>query len=198
MIFISFKLFFDSINSLIFKNTFIFSWVLVIVCIITIIIKLLLFLYTNYLAKKFNSILIESNKKDHRNDCFITTCTLISVLLSLWGIYWFDGLVGIGISIWIFITGIKIFIDSYNILMDISIDRTTKNSILKIAHSYKQIKRVDSFSSTPVGYQYFISLTICVDGTMSTFESHSLADKLEKSICKIDTIYGVTVHVNPY
>lgn len=197
MMIVSIKLLFDSFMSLIHKNIFEFSWFLVLVCAITIIVKLFLFLYTNSLAKKYNNILLEANKKDHRNDCIVTTFTLISVLLSLVNIYWFDGVVGIGISVWIFYTGIKIFIESFNILMDISIDAETKDMILDLIKCYDQVKNISNFSSSPVGYQYFISFTIYVDGNMTTFESHKLADDIEKQISKLDKVYRTVVHVEP-
>lgn len=79
--------------------------------------------------------------KDHRNDCIVTTFTLISVILTLAGIYWLDSIVGIGISVWICYTGVTIFIESYNVLMDISVDDKTKDLILDITHSYKEIKK---------------------------------------------------------
>ena len=197
MMIVSIKLLFDSFMSLIHKNIFGFSWFLVLVCAITIIVKLFLFLYTNSLAKKYNNILLEANKKDHRNDCIVTTFTLISVLLSLVNIYWFDGVVGIGISVWIFYTGVKIFIESFNILMDISIDAETKDMILDLIKCYDQVKNISNFSSSPVGYQYFISFTIYVDGNMTTFESHKLADDIEKQISKLDKVYRTVVHVEP-
>jgi len=197
MMIISFKLLYDSIFSLINHSELIFSWFLVFVCIITIIVKLFLFIYTNRLSKKYNNILLDANKKDHRNDCIVTTFTLISILLSLIGIYWFDGLVGIGISIWIFITGLKIFIESYNILMDISIDEKTKDLIRNLIQKYPQIQKTDNISSTPVGYQHIIVLTIYVDGNMTTFESHKLADSLEKDITNLENIYQTIIHVNP-
>ena len=197
MIFVATKLLYDSTISLILKETFTFSWFLVSVCIITIIIKLCLFIYLHNLSKKYNNILLEANMKDHCNDCIVTSFTLISILLSLINIYWFDGIVGIGISIWICYTGIKIFIESYNILMDISIDSNTEKMILDLAHSYKDIKKLDDISSTPVGYKYIIVLTIYVDGNMSTFNSHNLADSLEQDITKLDKIYKTIIHVNP-
>ncbi|MBO5479387.1 MAG: cation transporter [Clostridia bacterium] len=197
MIFVAAKLLYDSTISLIFGETFTFSWFLVAVCIATIVVKLFLFWYTYRLSKKYNNILLEANMKDHRNDCIVTTFTLISVILSLFNIYWFDGIVGIGISIWICYTGVKIFIESYNVLMDISIDADTEKMILDLSHSYKDIKKLDDISSTPVGYQYIIVLTIYVDGNMSTFDSHNLADSLEQDITKLDKVYKTIIHVNP-
>ena len=197
MIIVSSKLLYDSSYSLIHGSTIQFSWLLVIVCIITIGIKLSLYFYTNNLCKKCKNILLEANRSDHRNDCIITTFTLISVLSTLVGITWIDGIVGIGISIWIAITGIKIFIESYNILMDESIDEDTKDLIMHYVKNYEDIKKIDHFSSTPVGYQYVVVLTIYVDGNMSTFKSHELADNLEKDINSLDKVYNTIIHVNP-
>lgn len=197
MTILSCKLLYDSASSLILGSELKFSWFLVIICIITIIVKICLYLYTNKLSKKYNNILLEANKKDHRNDCIVTTFTLISVLLSLANIYWFDGIVGIGISVFICFTGFKIFIESFNVLMDISVDRKTIDLILDIVHNYKEIEKVDDIYSTPVGYQYVIFITIYVDGNMSTFDSHNLADSLEKDVSKLENVYKTIVHVNP-
>lgn len=87
--------------------------------------------------------------------------------------------------------------ESYNVLMDISLDNKTKDMILDLAHTYKEIKKLDTISSTPVGYQYVVFITIYVDGNMTTFASHELADKLEKDIDKLDKIYKTIIHVNP-
>lgn len=197
MIIVSFKLLYDSIKTLIFGSELTFSWLLVITCFITIGVKLFLYLYTRASAKKYENILLNANMNDHRNDCIVTTFTLISVLLTLKGIYWFDSLTGVGISIWIGFTGFKFFIESYNVLMDVSIDSKTTDLILDIVNSYQDIKQVQSINSTPVGYKYIIVIVICVDGNMSTFDSHSLADSVEKSVSELDNVYKTIVHVEP-
>lgn len=197
MIVVSFKLLYDSIKTLIFGSELKFSWLLVATCFITISVKLFLYLYTRKAAKKYDNILLNANMNDHRNDCIVTTFTLISVLLTLKNIYWFDSLTGIGISIWIGFTGFSFFIESYNVLMDISVDDKTKDLILDIVNSYQDIKEVQSISSTPVGYKYIIVIVICVDGNISTFDSHSLADSVERSVCELDNVYKTIVHVEP-
>ena len=197
MILVAAKLFYDSISTLILGSKLEFSWLLVLVCIITIIVKFCLYLYTRKASKSCNNILLESNMKDHRNDCIVTTFTLISILLTLFDIYWFDGVVGIGISIWIGYTGISIFLESYNVLMDVSVDEKTKDLILDIINSHKDVKKVESISSSPVGSQHMIFITICLDGNLSTFESHDLANNIEESVSKLDNVYKTIVHVEP-
>lgn len=198
MILVSLKTIIDAVITLFTGNEIIFSWWLVVVCIVTIATKAFLFFYTRAMYKKYNNILLEASMQDHRNDCIITTFTLISILLSLKGINWFDSIVGIGISAWICKTGIGIFMESYNILMDVSIDEDTKDIILDLVHAYKEVKGINGLSSTPVGYQYIIFLTIAVDGNMTTFDSHKLADDLEKNIVELDKVYKAIVHVEPF
>lgn len=198
MIAVAVKLLFNSTISLFVKNDYTFSWFLVIVCIITIIVKLLLYIYTKKIAKEYNNILIEANSKDHRNDCFVTIFTLIASILSLKNILWFDGVVGIGISIWIAITGVDILKKSYDILMDKSINEQDKQKVLDIIKRHPEVAKIQHFNSTPVGYKYQISFTIYVDGNLSTYESHEIANKLEKEIDEqIDEIYLTVIHVNP-
>ena len=188
----------DSFISLVKGKTYDFSIWLIVVCLVTIIVKLFLFIYTNKIYKKYNNLLVKANSKDHFNDMLITSANLVSCILSIYGIYFLDGVVGIIISLWIMYTSIKLFIESYNVLMDKSISVETKNEVYEIIDRHKEIKKVIHFNSTPVGYKYQISFTIYVDGNMSTFDSHDIANKLEKEIIKeIDEIYLVIIHVNP-
>ena len=198
MLVLAFKSFSSSVIALLINQKYTFSIYLVVVCIITILIKFLLYLYTKNLSKKYSNILLDANSKDHRNDCVITTLNLISCILSIFNIYFIDGVVGIIISIWIFITAIKIFKESYDVLMDKSISDETKQKVLDIIKLHPEIKKIRHFNSTPVGYKYQISFTIFVDGNMSTFDSHKIADNLEDEIEeKLDEIYLTVIHVNP-
>lgn len=186
------------IQTFIEKEKFTFSIWLIIVCITTIITKFSLYLYTHYLYKKFNNILIDANSKDHRNDCLVTISTLISIIFSLKGIYWIDKVVGIIISLWIAYTGVKLFIESYDVLMDKSLDNLTKEKVYQIIKKHKEVVKINHFNSTPVGYEYQISFTIYVDGNLTTYKSHEIANKLEKEIKKnIPEIYLTVIHVNP-
>ena len=77
----------DSIYVLFSSETYTFSIWLCIVSIITILIKLALYLYTKFINKKLQNILIEANSKDHRNDCLVALLNLISSILGYFGIY---------------------------------------------------------------------------------------------------------------
>lgn len=198
MIIMVFKVFKDSIVNLFTLEKATFTPWLIVVCALTIIIKIGLFLYTNRLYKKNKSLLLKANRNDHRNDCILTSLNLIACVLGYYGIYFVDSVAGIFISIWIFMVAYKIFIESYDILMDKSIDDETKEKVYKVISAHKEIKKISHFNSTPVGYMYQISFTIFVDGNLSTFDSHEIANNLEKEIDKkFPEIYLTVIHVNP-
>ena len=108
MMALSVKIFYDSLVSVINNSKIIFSKTLIIVCIITILTKLGLYIYTKVINKE-NNLLVRANMIDHRNDILLTSLTLIAIILSYFNIYWFDGVVGMFIGIWIFLSSINIF-----------------------------------------------------------------------------------------
>ena len=195
---ISGKLMYDSIFSFINNKKIIFSYNLIIVSIITIIVKLGLYLYTKYLYKKEESILLKSNNIDHRNDLILTTTVLISIIFSKFNIYFVDSLVGIFISIWFLISGIKIFKESYDVLMDVAIDSCIKDKIIKLILEDDNIEKVEEIHSLSIGYKYIVVLTIYVDGNLTTNESHFIANNIELKIKKkFKDIENVFIHIHP-
>lgn len=195
---IGIKLLYDAIISLILNNKVYFSVYLVLVCLFTITIKLILYFYTKRLYNKEKNILLKSSMLDHRNDVFLTSGVLLSVLFSKLGIYFVDGLVGIIISIWFLLSGIKLFKESYNVLMDISLDKETKEKIIKMCMKEDGVLLVEDIHSVSIGYKYIVVLTISVSGNLDTFTSHKIATLIEKKITKsFDNVKEVFVHINP-
>ncbi len=197
MIYIAFKLFISSLKSLIWPNNYLFSWYLILVCLITILVKLILFFYTKKEEAKNHNILLKAAMNDHRNDIFLTLLNLVACLFSYYKITIIDSLVGTFIAIWIFYTAYKIYKEAYFILMDRSIDEESKKQVLEIIKKHPEVIKINHFNSTPVGYQYQINLTIFVDGNLTTFASHEIANQLEKEIDEIDNICLTVIHVNP-
>ena len=198
MMILGLTLLIDSFKALFNPSDYHFTIWLVIVCLITIGTKLILFIYTHSIGKKYNNLLVDANSKDHRNDVVITTFNLIAAFASLYGFYLLDGIVGIGISLWIIYTGFKIFQESYDVLMDKSISIETKDKVLKIVDEHSEVYKIQHFNATPVGYRFQVSFSIFVDGNLSTFDSHEIANHLEKEIGeKVPEIYLTVIHVNP-
>lgn len=194
----AFLIFLEAFQGLFSGHQLEFSYLLIFVCVITILTKGLLYCYSRKVFAETKSILVESNMIDHRNDMAVTTFTLLSILLSRFSLSFFDSLTGMGIAFWIGYSGIKIFLDSYTILMDHALDQSRVDVIKTYILRNKKIQGISKFETTPVGYQYLLILSILVDGNLSTFESHAIADLLEKKLLKkFPELLTVTIHVNP-
>ena len=198
MILVGIKILFDSIMAIIKGDTFTFSIYLALVCIIAIIIKIVLYLYARKMNQLHHNILLEATMNDHRNDILLTLGTLLSVILGYFGYYFFDGIIGSIISIYIIVTGLGIFLESYRVLMDAAINSKDKESMIEFILKSKDVLTVEDFYTIPVGYKYVVVFTIGLDGNMSTFASHDIADRLEREmIKKFKKVYKAIIHVNP-
>ncbi len=175
-----------------------FSYLLLFTCVLTILVKFGLYLYARCVYQKTKSLLVFSSMIDHRNDMFITFLTLLSVVFAYFHVSILDTIVGVGIALWIAFTGAQIFLTSYHVLMDKAMDEEEAEKIRKFVLQQPDILGLTKFESVPSGYQYYLVLSILVDGEMKTFRSHAIADELEKAILKnFSSVMAVTIHVNP-
>lgn len=188
-----------SIESIVNKKAVIFSYTLLIICVVTIFIKVILYIYTQNKYKETNSILVKASMEDHRNDIFVTVGTLIGVISSYFGIYIVDSIIGISISFWIIYVGINLLRDSYIVLMDTSLDEKAYEEIIKLVESDENILHVDDVLSKPVGNKYIIILKISMDGDMKLEKAHNIGGKIKEDLInKYDYITDVITHINPH
>jgi cation diffusion facilitator family transporter len=189
----------SSFSSILHQGEFSFSWRLVAVSVITIVLKLFLYLYTRKAGREQDNLLVTANSYDHRNDIFVTAATLLGILFGTLGLFWVDGLVGFGISIWIILTGLRIFSGAYHVLMDTSIDPAVIVNILRIIEEIPGVDHVDSITSKPIGVGYILIVKVSVESTLTVAEGHGIAAEVRHRLkqcnnCKIDE---VVVHVHP-
>lgn len=186
----------NAILSMMSNSTVNVSIFLILVCIVTILVKFSLMMYSKSQYKKTDSILIRCNMEDHRNDMFVTFGVLIGIICSKFGFYFVDGIIGILISIWIVIVAIKIIYPACLVLID-----TQSNFIdeaKREVQNFKEIKSIDKFYISPVGDKYLAIIEISMDKEKSLSEVHEYIDKIEKKLYeKFKSIIDINIHVNP-
>lgn len=186
----------NAILSMMSNSTVNVSIFLILVCVVTILVKFSLMMYSKSQYKKTDSILIRCNMEDHRNDMFVTLGVLIGIICSKFGFYFVDGIIGILISIWIVIVAIKIIYPACLVLID-----TQSNFIdeaKREVQNFKEIKSIDKFYISPVGDKYLAIVEISMDKEKSLSEVHEYIDKIEKKLYeKFKSIIDINIHVNP-
>ncbi|MDD3303409.1 MAG: cation diffusion facilitator family transporter [Clostridia bacterium] len=174
------------------------SWI-IIVCVITLLIKLALYMYSNKKYKQTGNILVRAGRDDHRNDLFVTGTVLISTICSAFGLYFIDYIFGIVISIFIAIVGIKIFRLSYKVLIDTNLCDEKIEDIISSINEYDEVKKVNRIIGKPVGEKYVVILKISMNRNLDVYDSHDIESAIKRKLIKENEyIQDVVIHVNPY
>lgn len=197
MVTVSIETLVSGVNAIIFNKSFAFSWFLIIVPVVTIIIKAILYFYCINKSKKYNSLLILSNASDHRNDILLSIGVIIGIIFGCFGYYFVDGIVGILISIVIIITGIKIIKEAYDVLIDKCIDVELVNEMKKCIEQIEGVRHIDSIKSKPTGTLHMLIVKISVDSNMTVKDSHKIAGIIRETLSKYPNVYDAVVHINP-
>ena len=197
MVFVSFKTIRSGFESILNKESLIFSFILLIVPVVTIIVKSLLFMYCKKLAKTNNSLLLEANAKDHRNDILLSIGVLIGIIASKLGYTYVDGLVGIAISGVIVVTGITIIKEAFDVLIDKCIDAEIVDEMKKKIEEIPGVNHIDSIKSKPTGTLHMMIIKVSVNPDMTVRESHKIAGMIRELVCRNDNVYDAVVHINP-
>ena len=197
MMLICLQIFTSAAGSILHREALEFSWWLLGVAIFTIITKLSLYLYARKANQQMENLLVTANAEDHRNDIFVTSATLLGILFSQLGVYWMDGLAGIGISVWIGYTGVRIFMSSYHVLMDTDMDERLKAEITEAISTVEGVDHIDHLTSRPVGIRRLVIVKVSVCCEMTLHESHGVAARIREKLHSMKNIQDTVVHINP-
>lgn len=197
LIIVSFTIIKKAIDSFKTHDPFMFTPWLVVVAITTIIVKLSLYIYTSKIGHKYNSLLALANSEDHRNDVFITSFTLLSIVTGYFQLYIIDVIVGTLIGLWIGYTGFKIFTSAYYVLMDTNIDPQIKDEFASSIEKIPGVDHVDAISSKPIGLKFLLIVKISVDAEITIREGHYIGDQVKDLLMESEAVDDVIVHLNP-
>lgn len=197
MVIVSIETMYSGFMAIIHKETFTFSYFLIMVPCVTILVKFMLYIYCKRQAKEYNSLLILSNAKDHRNDIILSLGVLLGILFGVLGYPFVDGIVGIVISGVIIVTGITITYEAYNVLIDKCIDVEIVKDMKEKIENMENVRHVDSIKSKPTGNLHMIIVKVSVDENMTVKESHKIAGIIRDMLKKNPSVYDVVVHINP-
>ncbi len=173
------------------------SYVVLTVLVLSILAKLWLGLFYKSIANKINSELLKAASADSFSDVFSTGATLVSALVWMLFDLNIDAYVGLVVSVFILIAGLKILNENKNIILgsapDPEIIEIIRTKALEddriigihdlLVHSYGAGATIASFHAE-------------VDGKGDFFEAHDLIDNIEKQLLSEYNI-TCTIHMDP-
>lgn len=191
------ELFKSSLDKILHPKDTAFSLVAMIILAISVAVKLWLAIFNKKIAKKINSSVIKATSVDSLSDAAATSAVLISMIISHYTGFSTDGYMGVIVSAFIFIAGIKILAETKNSILGSPPDKETLDEICRITSEYPEILGIHDMIVHNYGAGNTIaSLHAEVDGSENVFDTHDVIDNLEK---RLFSELGVraTVHMDP-
>lgn len=182
-----------------------YSFVTILVLSISIVIKLWQGIFYKKVGKMINSLPLEATSKDSINDMISTSVILIATIFSmifseikLFGYYIsLDGLLGIGVAIFIMISGVKMIFETINPLIGVGPDSDFVKKIIKDIEEFDGVLGTHDIICHMYGpTTCFMSAHVEVDCLSDINVSHDLIDNIEKFIKEKHHI-ELVIHMDP-
>lgn len=171
------------------------NWVIGVVF-VTLVLKELMARFSYDLGELIDSDALKADAFHHRSDVFATGCVIVALVGSRFGLYYLDGVMGIIVSLVIVYSGYEIAKDAVDKIIGEAPSFETLKNIELLAKSVDGVYDVHDIIVNSYGTQKVVSLHVDIEGSISVFEMHKIADDVEKLIEK--EINGkVVVHVDP-
>lgn len=168
---------------------------------ISIVLKEIIYQYTNHKAKQLDSEAMRANAWHHRSDALTSVAAAIGIGCAIFcGEKWvvFDPIASIIVAAFILKVSVDLMRNALGELMEKSLPDEVENEILDIVRSVPEVSEPHDLRTRRIGNHYAIELHILMDGNLSLKSTHDKATEIEK---RLKERYGeethVAVHVEP-
>ncbi|HEW90976.1 MAG TPA: cation transporter [Thermotogaceae bacterium] len=174
-------------------------WTAFIIALFSIVSKEYIFKKTITIGRKHNSEMIIANAWHHRSDSLSSIAAAIGIFGSMVKIKIADPIGTMVVSAIILKTGITLVIKNTNFLMDVSIDKTSFESIIKSIKSIPEVIEYHNLKARYIGPYIYCELHILVDPNLTVRKAHEISHKVKDEIMKnVENVKDVQIHIEPY
>jgi cation diffusion facilitator family transporter len=161
--------------------------------------KLALAYSQHLLGKKAASAMLAANAKNMAGDVVLSGGVLAGLGLSiLLGVGFIDGLVAVGVGLWVVRSALGIFLETNMELMDGSSDTALYAAVFDAVRSVPGTGNPHRTRMRRIAGLWDIDIDIEVDPGLTVREAHRIACLVEQAIKKtVEGVYDIMVHVEP-
>lgn len=191
---------YNSIHVIIISHkTYIPARIALVAAVVSIIVKLGLFQYTNLLSKKISSTAMTVYSWNIAADAFSSLVALIGIAGARMGLKILDPVAAFILSLFVMKTGFEGFHRAYDELMDGAPAKPVIDGIKEITLLNNNVRAIKDIKVRKMGLDLMIDMTIDVDKSMTVEKGHSITDLIRADILrKIPTAKEVFIHVEPF
>lgn len=168
------------------------------IMIFSILITAVIIAFQHYAMSKSKSNVIYADSIHYFTDFLTNIIAIIGIFItSHWKIPYFDNLTAIIIALYIMYNAYKLLQTSFKNLMDHELDDETKQVIIDIIKSHKQVAGFHDLKTRYAGVKPFIQCHIVLDGNLTLHQTHQILTELENKIIKNIPNAEIIMHQDP-
>jgi cation diffusion facilitator family transporter len=168
------------------------------VALLTIVMKIVLTIFTRRIGKQSNNAAILALAYDHRNDVLSASGAAVGIFLGMIGFPVADPLVSGLVAFMVLRTGIQILRDSSSDLMDAVPGKELDIQVHKALKAIPEVKTVEEVHAHRFGPYLVLNIQIGIDGNMTVTEGDTIASTVESTLAgSIPMVIKSYVHYHP-
>jgi len=171
------------------------AWAILVIC-GTIILKEWLSRFAHALAMKSGNSSLEADFWHHRSDVYATVLVVVAMLAGSLGYHTVDGVMGIGVSLFILKVAYDIAVAAVSPLVGQAPDPKEVLEVKRAALSVPGVRGVHDVVIHQYGDARFVSLHVEVSNTLTSDEMHRVSQVVEDGVSK-GRHGSVCVHADP-
>lgn len=170
---------------------------LVVILGVSVLLKVWMMLFNRKLGKRINSTVMLATSADSRNDVIVTTGTIISTIIAGLTGWKIDGYMGLLVSIFVMISGIRIAKDTLEPLLGQAVEREVYKKISSMVESYEGICGTHDLIIHNYGPTHrMATIHAEVPNNVGFEHAHETIDQIERDILdKLDIF--LVIHMDP-
>ena len=174
-----------------------YNLVSIIVMASTVIVKIIVAILNFKLGKHIDSRALRATAIDSISDVVATAAVVVGMIITPYTGPYTDGVIGILISVYIMVMGIKLVAESSNTLIGEAPDKELTHSIIKKIKSYDGVLGIHDLVIHSYGAnRCFATVHVEIDADGDIMESHDLIDNIEADFLKNENI-NLVIHMDP-
>ena len=160
-----------------------------------------LVVFLNYVAKKTNNMVIRADALHYKTDIFSNGAVLFALLaVQYTGEQLIDPILGIAIAFYMIYSAIPIIKEGVLMLLDVSLPKEDIEKIKEVLENEKGITDYHYLKTRESGSHIFISYHLVFTISISLYDAHVIADKVEAKIKALfpEKKVHILTHMDPY
>ena len=169
------------------------------VMILAIVVTFALTRFQAHVVRKTGSVAIKADSLHYVGDILVNAAVIVALLLaSQFGWFIADPLFGIAIAGYILIVAWRIARGAFDMLMDRELPEPERARIGRIVLEHPSVIDMHDLRTRASGRKTFIQVHIELDGDLSLYRAHDVADEVEASLHAAYPGAGVIIHQDPH